>query len=166
MATHCAVSRLKPLPAILPKEPGAMSIKRMEEMRCPACGREQRMLVWSSVNAKDPEAALMVREQRVNLFQCEVCGAEAFVDESVLYHDMEKRYCIQYVSKAAMGSEAYYATLTKRGTVILDAVSQRILDKNGETYFNHPHFVFSIREMAAYIIFRELCATLGQEVDT
>ena len=142
-----------------------MSIKRLESMSCPACGHAQRMLVWSTVNAMDPDAALMVREQRVNRFCCAQCGAEAFVDEPILYHDMEQRYCIQYVSKAAMGSEAYYATLTKRGTVIMDALSQRIVDKRGESYFNHPHFVFSIREMAAYIVFRELCAAYGQEVE-
>lgn len=84
-----------------------MSLERMEEMNCPACGHVQRMLVRSTVNAIDPEAALMVREQRVNMFQCEQCGQAAFVDEPILYHDMEKRYCIQYVSKAAMGSEDY-----------------------------------------------------------
>jgi len=122
------------------------------------------MLVWSTVNAMDPAAAQMVRDQRVNMFQCEQCAHEGFVDESVLYHDMENRYCIQYVSKAAMGSEEYYATLSKQGTVIMDAISQRILDSKGETYFNHPHFVFSTREMAAYIAFRDLCAAYEQEV--
>jgi len=124
------------------------------------------MLVWSTVNAIDPDAAQMVRDQRVNVFHCEQCAQDAFVDESILYHDMENRYCIQYVSKSAMSSPAYYATLSKKATVIMDAISQRILDSKGESYFNHPHFVFSTREMAAYITFRELCKEYGQEVPT
>lgn len=143
-----------------------MSIKRFEEMSCPACGHEQRMLVWSTVNAIDPKAAKMVREQRVNVFHCEQCAHEAFVDESILYHDTENRYCIQYVSRSAMENLDFYATLSKKATVIMDALSQRILDSKGETYFNHPHFVFSTREMAAYIVFRDLCAEYGQEVTT
>ncbi len=140
-----------------------MSIKRIEEISCPACGQVQRMLVWSTVNAMDPAAAQLVRDQRVNVFHCEQCGHEDFVDESLLFHDMEQRYCIQYVSRADMGSPGYYANISKRGTVILDPLSQRIVDRKGESYFNHPHFVFSMREMAAYIVFRDLCSEYGQE---
>lgn len=124
------------------------------------------MLVWSTVNAIDPVAAQMVREMRVNVFQCEQCAHQAFIDVPLLYHDMENKYCIQYVSKDAMKSPDYYSsTLSKKATVVMDPISQRILDSKGEKYFNHPHFVFSTREMAAYIIFRELCAEYGQDID-
>lgn len=47
----------------------------------------------------------------------------------------------------------------------MDALSQRTKDSKGDTYFNHPHFVFSTSEMAAYIVFRELCESFGQEVN-
>ena len=107
----------------------------------------------------------MVKDMRLNVFQCEQCAHEGFVDESVLYHDMENRYCVQYLSRETAKNPEYYASnLTKRATVVLDPLSQRILEKNGETYLNHPHFVFSTREMVAYIAFRELCAHLGHEV--
>ncbi len=139
-----------------------MSLKRIETINCPACGKQQDMFVWSTVNAIDPKAAQMVREQRVNMFQCTQCAHQAFVDSPVLYHDMENRYCVQYVSRDQMGDPDFYATLSKQGTLILDELSQRLFDSQGETYFNHPHFVFSTREMAAYIVFRELCAAHGQ----
>lgn len=141
-----------------------MSIKSSQELDCPQCGKQKQMLIWSTVNAIDTQAAQMVKEMRLNVFQCDHCGHQAFVDVSVLYHDMENKYCIQYVSKDDMKNPAYYAnTLSKNATVILDPISQRILDNKGETYFNRPHFVFSTREMAAYIAFRVFCAAYGQE---
>jgi hypothetical protein len=140
-----------------------MTMKSRRELACPKCSHEQQVMVWSTVNSMDKEASQLVRDMKLNIFHCEACGNDAFIDENVLYHDMEHKYVVQYVSLGAFGNEAFYKHITKRGTLIIDPISTSILAKTDEDFFTTPHFVFSTREMAAYIVFRELCAEWGAE---
>jgi hypothetical protein len=100
---------------------------------------------------------------RLNAFSCAKCGNRGPVDVSLLHHDMEARYCVQYVTINDMKSPEFYQNLTKTGTVIVDPISSHVLNTSGGQYLEHPHHVFSMKEMRLYIAFRDLCATWGKD---
>ena len=84
---------------------------------------------------------------------------ERAVDVSMLYHDMEKGFCVQYVAKQDMKSPEFYKSITKHGTLQLDPISVKIAPE----YLKKPHYVFSMKEVILYVAFRDLCGIYGVE---
>jgi len=122
------------------------------------------MEIWSTVNVTiHPHLKDEVLQQRLNVFCCGKCGHRGSVDVSLLYHDMGAKYCVQYVAKEDMRSPEFYANIMKNGTVIVDPISAKILGASGGQYLEHPHHVFSMKEIILYVAFRDLCAVWGKE---
>ncbi len=134
-----------------------------QELACPSCGHQQHMEVWSSVNTGDKDLVHALKEQRLNIFECEKCKSRAFVDGSLLYHDLERGYCIQYLGEEVMGAKETYARITKQGTQVMDAISTAIAMNTQGEHFLRPHFVFGMDELVAYIDFRDRCARWGKD---
>lgn len=140
-----------------------MSIKRPREITCQQCGKRQTVTVWETVNVMlDPEMKDEVIEQRVNVFACTGCGEELTVDISFLYNDMLRRFRVQYLNRVHMGSPEYYNHLNKDGTLAVQGIAREMAEKSGGDYLFRPHYVFSMREVAAYVVFRDLCEEYGQ----
>ncbi len=140
-----------------------MSIHRPLELTCNLCRARQTVTVWETVNVMlDPEMKDVVLEQRVNMFACEGCGEPLFVDINFLYNDMEKRFCVRYVSKSEMGNPDSYSQFKKDGSLSLAGPAREMAEASGGGYMFHPHCVFSMREVAAYVLFRDLCEEYGQ----
>lgn len=143
-----------------------MSLPRHVEITCPQCNTTQEMTLWDSVNATEhPHLKEEILEQRLNAFFCSQCDYHGSVDNSVLYHDMDGKFCVQYVAKEDMKSPKYYRHLSKQGTLIFDPLSTKIMGKSGGEYLSRPHHVFSMKEMLLYILFRQFCAEYGRDVD-
>lgn len=140
-----------------------MSIKLYPELQCEHCGHKQQVFVWSVISSRDPLGEEHVRNMTVNVFDCKHCGYQSFIDTNILYHNDDLRYCIQYVCLSDMKDQGFYQQVTKHGTAVLDELDQKLIANNGQSYFFTPHYVFSIREMVAYIAFRDLCAAWGVE---
>lgn len=140
-----------------------MSIKRPLEVTCNLCRARQTVTVWETVNVTmNPEMKDAVTELRMNVFPCVRCGEDLTVDINFLYNDMQKRYCVRYLSQTEMGDESTYAQFKKDGSLSLDGPARQIAEASGGGYMFHPHCVFSMREVAAYVIFRELCEEYGR----
>lgn len=141
-----------------------MSSSRMIEVVCPKCTSTQEMHIWDSVNVTlDPDLKEEIMKQRLNVFFCKQCDYRGSVDVSLLYHDMQKRYCIQYVAQDDAKSEEFYRNVSKDGLVILDPISARALGATGGAdYMRRPHFVFSMKEVVLFIAFRDLCEAWGR----
>ncbi|MBS1936697.1 MAG: hypothetical protein JSS84_02655 [Bacteroidetes bacterium] len=140
-----------------------MSDFHLQTIPCPFCSHEQQTTVWSSVNSRDEKAMKLLRAMLINRFQCEACGKEAFMEADLLYHDMERKFLIQYVSQESMKNPKFYRNITKQGTMILDPISSTIMDKTGGEHFRTPHYVFSLGELVLYLSFRDLCGIWGQD---
>ena len=140
-----------------------MSIKRPLEVTCQLCRARQTVTVWETVNVTlNPEMKDAVTELRMNVFPCTRCGEEITVDINFLYHDMDKRFCVRYISHTEMGDQNTYAQFKKDGSLALDGPARQMAEASGGGHMFHPHCVFSMREMAAYVLFRDLCEEYGQ----
>ncbi len=72
-----------------------MSNKKRVEVTCPKCSEEQSVIVWTSLNVTlNPEAKQDLLEKRINLLECEKCGTNTQIQLQMLYHDMEKEFCV------------------------------------------------------------------------
>jgi len=72
-----------------------MSSAQEHRLKCPQCGAEQDVLVYSSINVTiDPSLRDRLLAAELNLLTCHACGNNALIDTSLLYHDMEKQFCV------------------------------------------------------------------------
>lgn len=141
-----------------------MSIKHQEEITCPQCGTRQYMQIWSVLASHDERGMELLEHGYLNVFGCDKCSYRSFIDQPVLYDDLEHRYCVQYVSRIAAQIEEFYSNIGTNGQMVLDERNRAEPEKY--QYLFHPHYVFSLREIPPYIFFRKQCAKHGLDPAT
>ena len=132
-----------------------MTIKEEQIMGCPACGHKQTAEFYQAINVKlNPELKEQFFKGELNMFVCEECGKRAVVDLVFLYHDMDKRFCVQYcpyelvVQQSEKLSEMY--SIDGRLNV-----PENIQLPEAAQYMYEPHIVLSLDEMIRYVQFRD-----------
>jgi predicted RNA-binding Zn-ribbon protein involved in translation (DUF1610 family) len=130
----------------------AMSIERPVDLACPHCGHEQSVVV--SPHARDELFA-----GRINVFLCESCGQNAVISIPLLYHDMKRRFTVQFYPFEALDDDEFVQGFDPDGTnrqhsdaFPLDLAPQVKLDME---YLRRPHIVFDMGELTRYVLFRE-----------
>lgn len=128
-----------------------MSMKRIMEIECPGCGSNREVLVWKSINAQlNPEAKEDLLNGKVNLFCCGNCSVQAPIAIDLLYHDMEKEFCVQFFPFNKMDNNDFLENFTDKGELDL----RRTGAEDPPDYFRNVHIVFSMDELVRYVIFR------------
>ena len=132
-----------------------MTIKEEQVMGCPACGHKQIAEFYQAINVKlNPELKERLFKGELNMFVCEECGKKAVVDLVFLYHDMDKRFCVQYcpVELVVQQSDKLSEMYTVDGRLSVPANIQ--LPETAQ-YMYEPHIVLSLDEMIRYVQFRD-----------
>ncbi len=138
-----------------------MSVREPVEAKCPACGEETQVTVWRSINvAQDPEAKEMLLAGSVNVFRCPKCGYESLLDIDLLYHDMEKRFCVQYYPYERLSEDGFLTNFSVEGEPAIEVPGGMRL-KPDMDYMTHPHIVFEMGELVRYVAFRDRLYELG-----
>lgn len=142
----------------------SMSIRHTQEITCPDCGNIQSSPIWTTVNVTlEPEMREVTMSRRLNVFCCDQCDHMASLDVSVMYHDMTRKYAIQYINLGDMKTQDYYRSIRKNGTMVLPALAAGMMERTGADYLVRPHIVFSMNELVCYILFRDLCEAWGTD---
>ncbi len=124
-----------------------MSIVDTIKISCPKCNKTQSVGVWRSLNVSHtPELRDKLLCGEINIFRCESCNISAIINSPLLYHDMERKYCVQYFSPNKIEDYKFYDIFTIDGK--LNGVPENI-------YLSAPHIVFDLNEMIRYIKFRD-----------
>ena len=137
-----------------------MSIENPVELECPKCGHEQTVVVWESLNADvSPEARESLFEGNINKFLCESCGAEAMISSALMYHDMKRRFVVQFFPFAAIDDAEFLERFQTDGTdrIVTNALGFAQPEGMGLAleYMRNPHIVFDMGELVRYVLFRE-----------
>lgn len=137
-----------------------MSLERPIDLECPNCGLAQTAVVWDSLNADvSPEAREALFEGKINVFACEACGHQARLDAPLLYHDMARRFVVQYYPFEMIADAEFLERFDADGEVrsVVDAVRASLLPDAGAAmaYMARPHLVLDMDELIRYIQFRE-----------
>jgi predicted RNA-binding Zn-ribbon protein involved in translation (DUF1610 family) len=140
-----------------------MSVKEQVEAKCPSCGEETQVAVWRSINtAQDPDAKELLLASEVNVFSCPRCGYESLLDIDLLYHDPERRFCVQYYPYERLSDDGFLSHFTTAGSPLLDIPPGVRLNAD-LSYLARPHIVFELGELVRYIAFRERLFELEAE---
>jgi hypothetical protein len=123
------------------------------DVECPECGEKQSVDYWESINVDlDPSLRRQLFDAGVNFFRCEFCKYEAFVNGPLLYHDMTRKFCIQYLP------ENWLEDVSNFESYFTDGSLETFVNFNamGIGHRSRPHVVFNMEELLRYIVFREL----------
>lgn len=132
-----------------------MSKKNKVEISCPQCSEKQSVIVWSSLNVTlDPKAQDDLFNRKINVFQCNECGSEIKVRAWLLYHDMRKQFCVQYIPiESVIEGNNLTSEFDEHGN--LRSNGRRKKDDDNYNYMSDIHAVFDMEELLRYILFRE-----------
>jgi len=132
-----------------------MTIKRTVDIECPKCGKKENIDVWSTINVQiNPEVKEEVVEGKINRLHCSICGFESVVPTNLLYHDMEKEFCVYFFPFSLVKCENISSEFTTDARLNL----RRTGVKNPPDYFRNVHIAFSMDELVRYVIFRDKLA--------
>jgi predicted RNA-binding Zn-ribbon protein involved in translation (DUF1610 family) len=128
-----------------------MTKERMEEIDCPKCGEKQTETLWDTMNVTlNPELKEKLFQGEINRFRCKNCGNEAYISLPLLYHDMGKKYCVQYYPFDWLEYDQILDNFTREGDLNFPLPVVRTLE-----YMEKIHIVFEMGELVRYIIFRD-----------
>jgi hypothetical protein len=134
-----------------------MSKIETHRLACPQCGQQQDVAIWDSLNVTlEPVLRKKLFSGEINIFKCTSCQYEAFISHSLLYHDMQREYCVQYYPPEVLKKDEFLTIFTKDGKLDLQGIF-------GRHYLNEPHIVFNINEMILYIEFRDRIFALNKQ---
>jgi hypothetical protein len=133
-----------------------MSSNSLLEVECPSCKAKQDILIWQSINVtRDPDLKEQLFTGKINYFSCGNCDFEGFITAPLVYDDMERKICVNYVPVEYLEDEEYLKgsfTPDAKIRLSLTADTAHIADMD---YFRNAHIVFSMAELIRYILFRD-----------
>jgi hypothetical protein len=124
------------------------------ELDCPECGGRQTAPLCDAVGADaEPDLRGSLLSGDLNTVRCDACGYEGYLDTPVLYYDVPRQYCVQYLPEEALEDSETLERFNADGTwnVDLELPAGGVGD-----FLKEPHVVFDLDEMRRYIVFREL----------
>jgi CpXC protein len=129
-----------------------MTVKNTIEVTCPRCGVKTEALRWYSLNSRvDPDDKQLLIDGKVNLFKCSRCDLTGPMDTGFfMFHDEEQQYVAYVFSLKDIDNAKFLDSFSSDGSYDMDLpVVQEA------KYFCHPHYVFSMEELARYVKFRD-----------
>ena len=130
-----------------------MSLSDVASLKCPSCGKKQEVEVWTSINVtNDPGLRERLFSGDINLLICRECGKPALVDSPLLYHDMTRRFCVQYYPVDCLDDPEFLHRFNPDGS---RAREIDVPEGSDCGYLMNPHLVFEMIEMLHYVKFRE-----------
>ena len=131
-----------------------MSVKKEHELTCPSCGNKQKTIIWSAVNVTLDEAMrTRVYEGEVNLFKCEECEHESYIEVPFLYHDMDRKFATHYFPKNSIKKVDFLAKFNEKGLLKTDDENLKF---DIPEYLKEVHIVFDMNDLVTYAVFREM----------
>ena len=122
------------------------------EVECPECQHTQTVTFWDSLNASlDPTLREKLLKAEINQFKCIKCECTAHLTGPLLYHDMTRKFCIQYIPPADLDDPDMLNRYTVDGKIAIDLPHEKM----GVGYMSEPHVCFDMNEMIRYVLFRE-----------
>jgi hypothetical protein len=125
------------------------------KIACPECGKEQEVKVWDSMNVTlDPDLRRRLFEGEINTFKCDGCSFESFLPAPLMYHDMTRRYVVQFYPPSAIGETQFLDLFNADGTPRPPELPEK-MQAALPPYLRTPHIVFDPQAMLTYIEFRD-----------
>ena len=128
-----------------------MTLQSTQQLDCPNCGNSQEVTIWQTVNVTlDPSLRELLAEQRINAFHCGACGLAAYLGVPLLYHDMRRRFCVQFYPAEAIADDDLIAMFEPALPSFMKS-----LGGASREYVTQPHLVFDMDDLLHCVEFFE-----------
>jgi tetratricopeptide (TPR) repeat protein len=129
-----------------------MTISRIEGIKCPKCEKSTDVQLWDTINVTlDPEEKVNLFNGKINFFNCKYCDFKAPIPNSLLYHDMTKKFWIYYFPINLITDNEFI-----RGNFTYEGKLKNLTHINEAfEYMLNPIIVFSMQELKNHIYFRD-----------
>lgn len=123
-------------------------------MTCPNCGHQQKLMIWSAVNVTfDPAMRTKVFEGEINLFKCEECDHESYIEVPFLYHDMDRKFAVHFFPKHSIKNVEFLQKFNSKGLLMTEDENLKF---EVPQYLKEVHIVFDMNDLVTYAVFREM----------
>ena len=127
-----------------------MSRQTTESIQCPKCGADQEVTVWSSINVGlDPDLRTRLFNGEINMFECSKCHHKAFLNASLMYHDMPREFAVQYYPPQSLDDADFIALFEPSNPPKMKYLPKKI------GYVGQPHIVFDMNDFLNCSVFHE-----------
>ena len=128
-----------------------MTLQSTQQLDCPNCGNSQEVTIWQTVNVTlDPSLRELLAERRINAFHCGECGLAAYLGVPLLYHDMRRRFCVQFYPAEAIPDYYFIAMFEPALPTFMRSFADLPLE-----YVTQPHLVFDMDDLLHCVEFFE-----------
>ena len=133
------------------------------EFECPKCHEKSNVTIHKAINAtRDPASREALLAGKINEFICPKCDQKGYLLVSLLYHDMDRSFLVQYHPFPAVRNDEFLRQFDVNGRVKLESSElAHEIDKKLK-YFTSMHVVFDMAELIRYITFRERLFAIHQ----
>jgi hypothetical protein len=130
-----------------------MTRSRSHEIECSHCGLKQEVNIWESINVSvDPDLKQRLFQGLINVFKCQKCEKDTFISVPLFYHDMERRFCVQFFPFDWLEDDGLLSDAFTREGELNTALFQ-LPDTPDD--MKRTHIVFDMDELLRYVVFRE-----------
>jgi DNA-directed RNA polymerase subunit RPC12/RpoP len=130
-----------------------MTLESTAQVDCPACGRKVEVKVRSTINVPlNPELRTMLLDGKINVGRCSACGAAGPLGAPLLYHDMERGFCVQFYPPQAIDDSKFLRRFERSYPLTFKLPKDLPVDAG---YLAHPHVVFDMDDLVCCIRFFE-----------
>ncbi len=127
-----------------------MSMESRESIKCPKCGADQEVIVWSSLNVGlDPELRVRLFNGEINMFECSKCQHKAFLNAPLLYHDMAREFTVMYYPRQSLDDPEFIGLFEPSNPPKMKNLPKKM------GYVGQPHIVFDMNDFLNCIVFHE-----------
>ena len=138
-----------------------MSMPQTEKVECPHCGKKQKVTYYKSINVSlEPKLKDRLFNGDINFLTCKNCEKKTYLDVDLLYHDMEKEFCVQYYPPQFIQQKSTYELFEKSFPI-----KCKKLPEDYKGHLQHPHIVFNMNEMLYTILFYENLLEKKREIN-
>ena len=109
-----------------------MTQQRQIQVDCPNCGAKEKVIIYQSINVSlDPSLRERLLEGKINIFQCGKCKQDAFISGPLLYHDMDRKFMVQFFPFGLIEEKDFMQQFTKDAETV---EMQKLPRKLRQTY--------------------------------
>ena len=132
-----------------------MTQRAVIDLDCPKCGAKGKVIIYQSINVSlDPSLREKLLVGKINIFHCPKCEQNSFISVPLLYHDMDRKFMVQFFPFSLIEEKNFLAQFTRDAEMI----ETQMLPRKLRQIYKRTQVVFDMGELVRYVIFREkLC---------
>lgn len=129
-----------------------MTQQAVIDLKCPKCASKGKVTVYQSINVSlDASLREKLLNGKINIFHCSKCAHDAFISVPLLYHDMDRKFMVQFFPFSLIKEKNFLQQFTSDA----EMTEMQTLPRKTKNLYKRIQVVFDMGELVRYVVFRE-----------